>query len=84
MTTTTQTLALSTIGQIAVVVHDVEKATGFYRDTLGMRFLFGAGPHLSFFDCDGIRLMLSHPEPEFDHPGSVRSEEHTSELQSPQ
>ena len=72
MTTTMQTLALSTIGQIAVVVHDVEKATAFYRDTLGMRFLFGAGPHLSFFDCDGIRLMLSHPEqPEFDHPGSV-------------
>lgn len=72
MTTTMQTLALSTIGQIAVVVHDVERATEFYRDKLGMRFLFAAGPHLAFFDCDGVRLMLTRPEQkEFDTPGSV-------------
>jgi methylmalonyl-CoA/ethylmalonyl-CoA epimerase len=72
MTTTMQTLALSTIGQIALVVHDVERATEFYRDKLGMRFLFAAGPHLAFFDCDGVRLMLSTAEkPEFDHPSSV-------------
>jgi len=72
MTTTMQTLALSTIGQIALVVHDVERATEFYRDKLGMRFLFAAGPHLAFFDCDGVRLMLTRPEQkEFDKPGSV-------------
>ena len=72
MTTTMQTLELSTIGQIAVVVHDIERSTAYYRDVLGMRFLFSAGPHLSFFDCDGVRLMLSRPErEEFDHPGSV-------------
>jgi catechol 2,3-dioxygenase-like lactoylglutathione lyase family enzyme len=71
MTTTMQTLALSTIGQIALVVHDVERSTAFYRDTLGMRFLFAAGPNLAFFDCDGIRLMLTHPEKDFDRPGSV-------------
>jgi methylmalonyl-CoA/ethylmalonyl-CoA epimerase len=59
------------IGQIAMIAHDSERATTFYRDALGIPLLFRAGP-LSFFDCGGIRLMLSPPEkPEFDHPGSV-------------
>jgi methylmalonyl-CoA/ethylmalonyl-CoA epimerase len=67
----TPTLSLSRIGQIAIVVKDVERSTAFYRDTLGMRFLF-AFPGLAFFDCDGVRLMLSKPEGnEFDHPSSV-------------
>ena len=66
----TPTLSLSQIGQIAIVVKDVERSTAFYRDTLGMRFLF-AFPGLAFFDCDGVRLMLSKPETkEFDHPSS--------------
>ena len=34
-------------------------------------FLFSAPPRLAFFDCGGVRLMLSTPEPDFDHPGSV-------------
>ena len=64
-------LSLSRIGQISIVVHDVERATAFYRDVLGMRFLF-AYPGLAFFDCDGVRIMLSRPErEEFDHPSSV-------------
>jgi methylmalonyl-CoA/ethylmalonyl-CoA epimerase len=77
MTTTSEPImstapvSLSRIGQIAIVVKDVEQATAFYRDTLGMRFLF-AFPGLAFFDCDGVRLMLSRPEkPEFDHPSSI-------------
>jgi len=62
---------LSTIGQIAIAVKDVPRATAFYRDTLGMTFLFEF-PGLAFFDCGGVRLMLSRPEtPEHDHPGSV-------------
>ena len=69
--TTTTPLSLSQIGQIAIVVHDVERATAFYRDVLGMRFLF-AYPGLAFFDCDGVRLMLSKPDKkQFDHPGSI-------------
>ncbi len=65
-------LASSRIGQIATIVHDLDRAVAFYRDTLGFRFLFQAGPKLAFFDCGGIRLMLSIPEkPEFDHPGSI-------------
>ena len=59
------------LGQISVTVHDVARAIAFYRDKVGLRFLFQAGP-LAFFDCGGVRLMLSRPEkPEFDHPGSV-------------
>jgi methylmalonyl-CoA/ethylmalonyl-CoA epimerase len=52
-------LAQSRIRQIAVVCKDVARATAFYRDTLGLPFLFAAGPALAFFDCGGVRLMLS-------------------------
>jgi methylmalonyl-CoA/ethylmalonyl-CoA epimerase len=62
---------LGTIGQISMRALDQARAVGFYRDVLGMRHLFDAGPHLSFFDCGGVRLMLSAPEGEFDHAGSV-------------
>ena len=63
--------ALTRILQIAVNVHDVDRATAFYRDVLALPHLFRAG-NLSFFDCGGVRLMLSPPEkPEFDHPSSI-------------
>jgi len=63
---------LSRIGQISVTAKDIGRATAFYRDTLGIKFLFSAPPQLAFFDCDGVRLMLGVPEkPEFDHPSSV-------------
>ena len=52
---------LSQIGQIAVPITDIERAIRFYRDTLGMRFLFQAPPGLGFFDLNGIRLMLDGP-----------------------
>jgi methylmalonyl-CoA/ethylmalonyl-CoA epimerase len=62
---------LARIGQIAINVHDVAKATAFYRDTLGMKLLFEA-PNMAFFDCGGVRLMLGVAEkPEFDHPSSI-------------
>jgi len=50
---------------------DIDRATTFYADTLGVKLLFRAGK-MSFFDCGGVRLMLSIAEkPEYDHPGSV-------------
>ena len=52
---------LDQIGQIAVPVRDVDRAIAFYRDVLGMRFLFQAPPGLGFFDCAGVRLMLDGP-----------------------
>ena len=62
---------LSRIHQISMRAHDVDRAVRFYRDTLGLPFLFAAPARLAFFDCGGVRLMLSTPEPGFDHPGSV-------------
>ena len=63
---------LAAIEQIAVNVHDVDRAVEFYRDKLGMKHLFSVPPNLAFFDCDGIRLLLSLPaKPEFDHPSSI-------------
>jgi predicted enzyme related to lactoylglutathione lyase len=62
---------ITQIGQIAINVHDTDRAVEFYRDALGLKFLFRAG-HLAFFDCGGVRLMLTPPEkPEFDHPASI-------------
>ena len=52
---------LSEVGQIAVTVEDVGRASSFYRDVLGVPFLFDA-PGLAFFDLGGTRLMLSRPE----------------------
>jgi methylmalonyl-CoA/ethylmalonyl-CoA epimerase len=54
---------LQRIGQIAVNVRDLPRAVAFYRDILGMRLLFEAPPALAFFDCGGVRLMLTMPEP---------------------
>ncbi len=54
--------ALQRIKQIAVPVRDVKEAARFYRDTLGLTHLFDAPPALSFFDCAGVRLMLTGPE----------------------
>ena len=54
-------IGLGQISQIALTVSDIARAVAFYRDALGMRFLFQV-PNLAFFDCDGIRLMLSLPE----------------------
>ena len=53
---------LSEIGQIALTVSDVAKATTFYRDVLGLKFLFGAGPNLAFLAAGSVRLMLTTPQ----------------------
>ena len=66
------TLSLGAIGQIAMNAHDIPRAVRFYRDALGMRLLFEVPPKMAFFDCGGVRLMVSLPEnADFDHPGSV-------------
>jgi methylmalonyl-CoA/ethylmalonyl-CoA epimerase len=61
--------ALGPLGQIAYTVSDVGRAVAFYRDGVGLKLLFEAPPGLAFFDCGGIRLMLSRPEGDF-KPGS--------------
>ena len=64
-------IGISRLGQVAINVRDVDRATAFYRDTLGLPFLFAAGG-MAFFDCGGVRLMLARGEqPEHQHPSSV-------------
>jgi len=53
---------LGDIGQIALTVHDLEKAVAFYRDALGIKHLFNAPPAMAFFAAGNVRLMLSRPE----------------------
>ncbi|PYT88506.1 MAG: glyoxalase [Acidobacteria bacterium] len=62
---------MQNIGQISIIVHDLPRATAFYRDTLGLPLLFTAG-NMAFFDCGGVRLMLGPASsPELDHPSSI-------------
>ena len=53
---------LSEIGQIAITVSDVEKVLPFYRDTLGLSFLFRPTPTLAFLAAGSVRIMLSTPQ----------------------
>ena len=53
---------LSEIGQIAITVSDVSKALPFYRDVLGLTFLFSPGPNLAFLLAGKVRIMLSTPQ----------------------
>lgn len=55
------------LGQVSVNAEDVARAKAFYQDVLELRHLFDASG-MSFFDCGGVRLMLSLPEtPEYAH-----------------
>jgi catechol 2,3-dioxygenase-like lactoylglutathione lyase family enzyme len=56
---------LRSLGQIHVSVSDVDRAVAFYRDVLGVPFLFQVpGQSMAFFDLDGVRLYLGAPEDE--------------------
>jgi methylmalonyl-CoA/ethylmalonyl-CoA epimerase len=50
------------IVQVAIPVHDLERAKAFYGERLGLAHLFDAPPGLAFFQCGETRLMLSQPE----------------------
>jgi len=51
------------IGQISLGVRDVDRAVAFYRDVVGLQFLFRF-PGMAFFDCGGVRLYLSQVQAE--------------------
>ncbi|HXY10873.1 MAG TPA: VOC family protein [Terriglobales bacterium] len=71
MNSPTVSLGISRLGQVAIRARDIDRATAFYRNQLGLAFLFRADK-LAFFDCGGVRLMLTLAEkPEFDHPSSL-------------
>ena len=52
------TLANAKIGQILIPVDDFEKGVAFYRDVLGLPFLFAAPPQMAFFSCGLVRLLV--------------------------
>ncbi len=63
---------LAKIEQIAVNIYDMARAEAFYRDALGMQHLFSVPPNMTFFDCGGVRLMLTKAsETRLDHPSSI-------------
>jgi predicted enzyme related to lactoylglutathione lyase len=54
-------LSDATVGQLLIPVEDLERAIVFYRDRLGLRFLFSAPPQMSFFQAGNIRLLVGVP-----------------------
>src|SRR3954462_15015284 len=62
MSSPTPSSGVADIGQIAIGVSDVAKATAFYRDVLGLKFLFPAGPNLAFLAAGSVRIMLTTPQ----------------------
>jgi predicted enzyme related to lactoylglutathione lyase len=50
------------IGQVAVTVSDVNEALAFYRDKLGLDFLFQPSEDLAFLAAGPVRIMLSTPQ----------------------
>lgn len=63
-------MSITGVRQIAVTVQDVERATAFYRDVLGLEHLFSI-PGAAFFDCGGVRLYLALPEEEVGAAASI-------------
>jgi methylmalonyl-CoA/ethylmalonyl-CoA epimerase len=54
-------MELTGIVQIAIPVRNIENATAFYRDVLGLKMLMN-GHNMAFFDCGGVRLYLASGE----------------------
>ena len=70
MSSASPSLQIGPIGQIAIPVTNLERAVAFYRDKLGLKYLFQV-PNLAFFDCGGVRLMLDIPEDSGENRSSV-------------
>ncbi len=51
-------LANASIAQVMIPIVDFERGTAFYRDTLGLPFLFAAPPQMAFFMCGSVRLLV--------------------------
>jgi catechol 2,3-dioxygenase-like lactoylglutathione lyase family enzyme len=62
---------IENLGQVALTVRDMERSIAFYRDAVGLRFLFAPAPTLAFLMIGDVRLMLSAPEGDFAPGGST-------------
>ena len=63
--TATADLSEATVGQLLIPVEAQDRAVVFFRDILGLSFLFEAPPMMSFFQAGGVRLLVGVPEPGF-------------------
>lgn len=54
-------LANATLGQVMIPVTDFDRGVAFYRDVLGLPFLFAAPPQMAFFACGSVRLLVGVP-----------------------
>jgi catechol 2,3-dioxygenase-like lactoylglutathione lyase family enzyme len=63
--TTSSGTTVTALRQVALTVSDVARSTAFYRDMVGLPFLFAAGPSLAFLAIGSVRLMLASPEGDF-------------------
>lgn len=52
---------ISRLGQLSLTVTNLERAKEFYRDLVGLKLLFEV-PNMAFFDCGGVRIMMTLPE----------------------
>ena len=51
-------LADATVSQLLIPIDDFERGIAFYRDVLGLPFLFAAPPQMAFFQCGAVRLLV--------------------------
>jgi methylmalonyl-CoA/ethylmalonyl-CoA epimerase len=58
----TADLSDATVGQLMIPVSDLDDAISFYRDVLGLKFLFAAPPQMSFWQSGNVRLLVAVPE----------------------
>ncbi|RXC05096.1 VOC family protein [Escherichia coli] len=58
-----ETNIIQKIGQIGVHVKYLNRALDFYKEKLGLSLLFNTNS-MAFFECNGLRLMLTLPEKE--------------------
>ena len=56
-------LSNAKVAQLLIPVDDFDRGVAFYRDFLGIPFLFAAPPQMAFFDCGGVRLLVGVPSP---------------------
>src|SRR5215475_6860026 len=51
-------LADASVTQLLIPIEDFERGVAFYRDVLGLPFLFAAPPQMAFFQCGAVRLLV--------------------------
>jgi len=51
-------LSNATVAQIMIPIEDFDRGVSFYRDVLGIPFVFAAPPQMAFFSCGPVRLLV--------------------------